>query len=329
MSGTLFPATVDSKAQWTWSAPVSGQASIVLGYPSKSGATKSGVVPADLAAYIGIPLQTYNPTVPVPDAVATNWIRWAEDKIEQDTNIRLCQTWIAAPPAKTSQAVNALNIGVQYNYQQLGVDYDFEEPAYDFFFQRAQDEGWMYNHLRWRPVKGVDVVDPTGIINAANFTGTKNISYIYPLLNEYFRAPQNWVVEDQNRGLVRLVPATNVQMLPLFAMQLAFMGFAESVPGGLWFQYTAGLTANDYNANWSFMTELVLVRASIRALRTMQMSINLGVTEGRLQVDGLMRSVKYDARGPFAGQITEFMAEEKALLKTARSKVGMPYMGIL
>lgn len=329
MSGTIVFPKVETKARWGWSTPAAGEAPVALTYPTTGGPTKSGVMPQDLQAFIGIPLTTYNPTVPVPDSVVIRWIRYAEDKIEQDTNIRLCQTWIAAPPAKNQQQVNALNIGVQYNYQQLGADFDFEEPAYDFMFQRAQDEGWLYQHLRWRPVKGVDVVDPTGIINTANSNGTKQISFIYPLLNEYFRAPQNWIVEDQNRGLVRMVPATNVQMLPLFAMQLAFMGFAESVPGGLWFQYTAGLTANDYNSNWSFMTELVLVRAAIRALRTTQMSINLGVTEGRLQVDGLMRSVKYAANGPFAGQIKEYEAEEKSLLRTARSKVGMPYLGML
>jgi hypothetical protein len=329
MSGAFVLPKVQSKAQWRWTSPPAGEAPIALTYPSKNNSTKSGVMPNDLQDFIGIPLTTFNPTLPISDKIVIGWIRYAEDKIEQDTNIRLCQTWIAAPPAKTVQEVLALNIGVQNNYQQLGVDYDFEEPAYDFRFDRAQDEGWLYTHLRWRPVKSVDLADPSGMFNASNLTGTKNIAFIYPLLNEYFRAPQNWIVEDQNRGLVRLVPATNVQMLPLFAMQLAFMGFAESVPGGLWFQYSAGLTANDYNANWSFMTQLVLVRAAIRALRTMQMSINLGVTEGRLQVDGLMRSVKYDARGPFAGQITEYENEEKSLLKTARSKCGMPYMGTL
>jgi hypothetical protein len=329
MSATLNFPKVQSKAQWGWSTPPAGEAPIALTYPSKNNATKSGVMPTDLQNFIGIPLTTFNPTLPIPDSVVIGWIRYAEDKIEQDTNIRLCQTWIAAPPAKTSQQTTAINIGVQYNYQQLGVDYDFEEPAYDFRMDSAQDNGWMYTHLRWRPVKGVDLADPSGIVNASNLHGTQNIAFIYPLLNEFFRAPQNWIVEDQNRGLVRLVPATNTQMLPLFAMQLAFMGTTASIPGGLWFQYLAGLTANDYNANWSFMTQLVLVRTAIRALRMMQMSINLGVTEGRLQVDGMMRSVKYDAKGPFAGQIGEYESEEKALLKTARSKCGMPYLGIL
>ena len=59
--------------------------------------------------------------------------------------------------------------------------------------------------------------------------------------------PPTWFVEDEDFGLIRLVPAANVQMLPLFAMQLAFMGFAESIPGGLWFQYTAGLNNSEYN----------------------------------------------------------------------------------
>jgi hypothetical protein len=329
MSGALVLPKVQSKAQWEWTTPPAGEAPIALTYPSKNNSTKSGVMPHDLQDFIGIPLTTFNPTLPIPDSVVIGWIRYAEDKIEQDTNIRLCQTWIAAPPAKTAQEISALNIGAEHNYQQLGVDYDFEEPAYDFFFEKFQDNGWGSTHLRWRPVKGVDRADPTGMFNPTNLSGTQNVAFIYPLLSQYFRLPQNWIVEDQNRGLVRMVPATNVQMLPLVYTQLSMLGFANSIPGGIWIQYLAGLTANDYNANWSFMTQLVLVRTAIRALRTMQMSINLGVTEGRLQVDGMMRSVKYDSKGPFAGQIGEYESEEKALIKTARSKCAMPFLGIL
>lgn len=326
MSGT----TVQTRAQWTWTTPAAGIAPEVISYPTKNNATKSGLQPQDLRDFMQVPIQQYgNPPAPISDSTIIGWIRYVEDAIEQDTNIRLCQTWIAAPPAKSQAAVQAINIGVRYNYQQLGVDYDFEEPAYDFFFQRAQDEGWMYQHLRWRPVKGVDVADPTGAVNATNLTGTKNISFIYPLLNEYFRVPQNWVVEDQNRGLVRLVPATNVQMLPLFAMQLAFMGFAESVPGGLWFQYLAGLTPNDYQSGYAFMKELVLTRASIRALKAMQLSVNFGMVESRVQVDGLTRSVRYSEKGAFAGQIKAYEEEDKRLTRRARSKVGMPYMGYI
>jgi len=168
-----------------------------------------------------------------------------------------------------------------------------------------------------------DNYDPT------NLTGVKNMSFIYPLLNEFFRMPISWLVEDQNRGLIRAVPATNVQMLPLFAMQLAFMGFAESVPGGLWYQYTAGLTANDYNANWAFMRQLVLAKTAVRALRAMQLSRNLGVVESQTTADGLAYRQKFSEKGAFYGQIREFEAEAKTLTRRAKMMGGGVVLGIL
>lgn len=315
---------------WNWSTPVSGVAQTVLSYPTTNGPTKSGIMPMDLRAYMQIPIQQFgNPPTPVSDMTLQQWIRYAEDDIEQDTNIRLCQTWIAAPPATSQASTQALNIGVKYNYQQLGVDYDYAEAGYDFFFKRARDEGWLFQKLRWRPVKGVDYVDPTGIINATNYAGVKNMAFIYPLLNEYFRMPQSWVVEDQNHGYVRFVPATNVQMLPLFAMQLAFMGFAESVPSGLWFQYTAGLTPNDYNSSWSFMRQLVLAKAALITLGNTQLSVNYGATETMTQVDGLSYRVKWNPNGAFAGPIKFYEDQVKQLSKTAKSRVRGPVVGFV
>ena len=225
---------------WTIPALSGGGQPVVTSYPTTGGPTKSGVLPADLRAYLQIPIQQWtNPPIPIDDTqTIIEWIRWAEDEIETDTNVRLCQTWIAAPAAKSVAEVSALSLNVANGYQQLGVDYDLAEAAYDFFFERWRDEGWGYQRMRWRPVKSVELSGPNlGAYDAGNFTGTKNVAFIYPLLNEYFRMPLTWVVEDQNRGLLRFVPATSVQMLPLFALQLTFMGFAQSVPGGLWFQY--------------------------------------------------------------------------------------------
>ena len=198
-----------------------------------------------------------------------------------------------------------------------------------FFFERARDEGWIFQRLRWRPVKGVDYVDPTGIVNATNLNGTKNVAFIYPLLNEYFRMPQSWVVEDQNRGLVRFVPSTSVQMLPLFAMQLAFMGFAENVPQGMWFQYTAGLTRADYAGSWAFMKQLVLARSAVTALKTMQLSVNFGALETMTQVDGLTYRSRYDPKGAFAGAIESFSDEVKRLTRRAKTMGGGVHLGIL
>ena len=332
MSQTQQPNTsvpVPTKALWKWNVQNAGQPPTINTF-SSGAKTKTGLQPNDLRKYALVPLQQYgNPPVPINDDDLFDYIRYAEDEIEQNTNIRLCQTWIAAPPAKTQQETQLLGLVTQYNYQQLGVDFDYQEAAYDFFFDRARDEGWLYQRLRWRPVKGVDAVDPTGIINATNANGTKNVAFIYPLLNEFFRMPQSWIVEDQNRGLVRFVPATAVQMLPLFAMQLAFMGFAENVPGGMWFQYTAGLTAADYQAEWKFMRQLTLAKATATVLGIMQLSVNYGALETAIQADGLMRRMRFDPKGAFAGAIAQHEAVASRLMDQAKAMCGGLHMGVL
>ncbi len=322
--------TVQTGALWGWSTPAVGYPQMVQSYPTVPGAvTKTGLLRADLESFIGTTIQLFTtPPTGIDDATVNEWIREAEDDIESETNIRLCQTWIAAPPAKTQQEVQLLNLGVQNNYQQLGIDYDLSEPGYDFFFERWRDEGWGYVRTRWRPVKSIEDFNPTGIVSN-NYVGTKNVAFIYPLLNEFFRMPSQWVVEDQNRGLLRFVPATSVQMLPLFSLQLAFMGFAQSVPQGLWFQYTAGLTANDYNSDWSFMKQLVLSRAGIIAFQNMQFSVNLGAIELTTQVDGLMQKTRYSEKGAFAAQIQNLQDQSKRLTKRAMQKGGGVFLGVL
>jgi hypothetical protein len=321
---------VPTKALWTWSQPVSGQEAQVVSFPTIKGCpTKSGVQAKDLEQYMQIPLvQAGPPPQAIPVDTITGWIRYAEDDIEAQTNVRLCQTWMAAPAAKSSQETQALNLAVSGAYQQPGIDYDVEEPGYDFFFDRWRDEGWGYMRLRNRPVKSVSYYDPSGF-ESSNFTGMKNVAFIYPLLNEYFRMPNTWFVEDQNRGLIRFVPATSVQMLPLFAMQLAFMGFAQDVPQGLWFQYTCGLTASDYRSDWSFMRELVLAKAAIRAFSAIQTGINLGAMEVHTIADGLSQRIRYSEKGPFGAQIAQENTIVTSLLKRAKAKGGGFHMGIL
>ena len=329
MSGSLpySGPVVPTAARWTWDT--TGPEPVVTGFPGGK-PTKTGLMPADVAAFLQMPLQSFtSPPIPVADATAIQWIRWAEDDIETETNIRLCQTWIAAPPTRNNRETSLLNIGSRYSYQQLGVDFDFREAAYDFFFERAKDEGWLYQRLRWRPVKGVEFCDPTGIVNPDNYSGVKNLAFIYPLLNEFFRMPQSWVVEDQVRGLVRMVPAVSVQMLPLVAMQLSFMGFAQSVPGGLWYRYTAGLTANDYNANWSFMQQLVLAKAGITALTLLQAGLNMGVLETLTQADGLALRTRYGEKGAFYATITNLETMRDKLLRRAKMMGGGIFLGVL
>ena len=118
-------------------------------------------------------------------------------------------------------------------------------------------------------------------------------------------------------------------MLPLFAMQLAFLGFTESVPQGLWFQYTAGLTASDYQADWSFMKRLVLAKAAITAFSAMATSINFGVSEMQTLGDGLMQRFKFSDKGVFYPQISQQEKQVKELMKRAKQKGGGFHIGIL
>jgi hypothetical protein len=129
---TFIP--VATKALWNWNTSITGQPPILNTY-SSGAKTKSGVQPNDLRAYVNVPLQQYgNPPIPISDEVIFDWIRDAEDEIENETNIKLCQTWIAAPPAKSVQEAQLLGLETEYGYQQLGVDFDYQEAAYDFFF---------------------------------------------------------------------------------------------------------------------------------------------------------------------------------------------------
>lgn len=309
--------TFSGKALWTWNT--SGSVPVVQTYPS-GGPTKTGLGIGDLKRFVGVPLQYYgNPPTDVDPETILQWLRYAEDTVEQEAGLLLTQTFIASPPAINPQQAAAIQCATQTasGFQVQGFDYDIADAAYDFLFPRAQDEGWMIYSLRYRPVQLVQYspVDTTAI---------KNVSYIYPLLNEFFNVPSPWQVVDSDFGLVRFVPSTNVQMLPLFAMQLAFMGFAESVPGGIWFQYTAGLTQNDYNSRWSFVKQLVLAEAAITTLNAIRGTINLGAEAYRLQVDGLAYETKYPKGGPYQDLIDSFTKMREALMARATSRLAGP-----
>lgn len=319
------PTSFTTQALWQWDT--SGTYPVATGY-GVSGAytpTKTGLTPQDLQNFVGIPLQYYQPTpTPVPYEVLQGWIRYAEDWVEQETSLLLAPTWVASPPCLQAGQTEATGVkpssGSQI--QMLGQDYDLADAAYDFFFPRAQDEGWMVQSLRYRPIR--NVTSPARILSEQDFTAVKGFSYIYPLLSEFFSVPRTWFVEDQDFGLIRLVPAESIQMLPLFAMELAFMGFAESIPGALWLQYTAGLTSNDYNSRFRFIKELVLAKASIRALSAIQGTINMGVLQHQVLIDGVSYMSKFSETGPFGYQIKQYEAQVESLLESAISKVAGP-----
>ncbi len=310
---------VHSKALWTWNT-TDPLAPVVSGFPGANGVspTKSGLLPADLRNFVGVPLVIRGrPPVPMPDAQIMGFIRWAEDQIEQKTTVLLCQTWIAASPAFS--AYDCASIGVvpagPADYQVRGFDYDLEDAAYDYYQSRSLGEGWTVQQLRYRPVQSANYggLQPR--------TAIKNLAFRYPLLNTYFRPSTTWFVEDHDYGLIRLVPSGNLAMLPLFVLQLSALGFGEDLPGGMWFQYTAGLLPYDYKNRYSFMQQLILAYAAVQALAIAQGSVNMGIASIQTSVDGLAQKTEYDKRGAYAGLIDTFKGMRDELMAVAMNQV--------
>lgn len=320
MPGYYRYGNVSGTALWNWDTTVTN-APVVKSYNGNP--TKTGVTPSELQMVCGVPLQYFAPngnSMPIPPEQLVDFLRQSEDYVEQETNLLLTPTWVASPPEIQTQASNITGAPAVNNYSQVqGVDYDLADAAYDFYFERAIDAGWLCQPLRYRPLRNVQT-------SATDFTAVKNIAGIYPLLSEFFRIPPTWYVEDQDFGLIRLVPAANVQMLPLFAMELSFMGFADTVPGAWHFQYTAGLTPVDYQSRFRFIKRLVLVDAAIRALASTQGSINMGLMRVETLVDGLQAKFQYSEKGPFGALIETFRKERDELMNTAWSKVSGPML---
>ena len=187
-----------------------------------------------------------------------------------------------------------------------------DDAAYDFHFENAKDEGWMYMFYRYTPVRHVEL-----------------ISFIYPLMNEYFRVPPSWIQPDKQHGLVRLVPSTNIMNLPLFSIQLAFMGFAQSIPAGLWTQYICGLSPYDYQTRFSFMKQLVLCEAAIQTLTSIQAGVNMGMTTSTIHSDSLSYTTQYPGAGPFDGYIKSFRKQRDDLMKIAFNAVRGPVFQVI
>lgn len=319
MPNAYWQYNTQSAALWNWdtSTPNSPIVKNWNGQP-----TKTGLTPADLQMAVGVPLQYFAPAgsaiQAIPPEQLISWLRDSEDYVEQETNLLLTPTWVASPPEIQQFASQVTGVPTKGGINQIqGVDFDLADAPYDFYFDRAIDAGWLCQPLRYRPLRNVTT-------SAADFTAVKNLAGIYPLLSEFFIVPPTWFVEDQDAGLIRLVPAANVQMLPLFAMELAFMGFSETVPGAWHFQYTAGLTPMDYQTRFRFIRRLVLVDACIRALASVQGTINMGLMRVETLVDGLQTKLQYSERGPFGSLIETFRKERDELMATAFSKVSGP-----
>ena len=300
---------VPSKAAWTWDTTNPSNPT-VIGFPpgGASQPTKSGLMPYDLQNFLGANLDFFGKATksPIPPTTLIQWIRYAEDRVEQSCGINLCETWYAAPAATQDGEPQAAGIvPVNGNVQQLGVDYDIEEAAYDFFFERAKDEGWMFQSTRFGPIIEL-----------------KTYAFIYPLLNQYFQVPPSWFTVDKISSYIRLVPSTNIMNLPLFSIMLSFMGFAQSVPGGIWMQLLVGVQPYLYQSRFAFLKELVLCEATIQALTSMQVGVNQGATTSTIHVDSLSYTTQFSDKGPYFGYITPFLRRREELMSLVNVTLG-------
>jgi hypothetical protein len=298
----FFPQPLTpTAAQWQWNT--TNYPPTVIAYNNGT-TTKTGLQPIDLQNFIGIPLIfNTNPPQPLSDQQLLGIIRQAEDWVEQNSGILLSKAWIASPPVPASAIASTAIITTSnpVSGQVQGIDYDMYDSGYDFFYRRFLMEGWGIQQLRYRPLKNVYYM-----------------SFIYPLLSEFFQIPLSWIIQDNDAAFVRIVPAANVQMLPLFAMQLAFMGFAQSLPNAMYFQYVAGLDSLDYQSRYAFMLTLVLSEAAIIALGILQGTVNYGAIRQATSVDGLRYDVSYPNTGAaYGGLIMQFTNQRNELMTTA------------
>jgi hypothetical protein len=147
---------------------------------------------------------------------------------------------------------------------------------------------------------------------------------MYPLLNNYYNIDPSWYVETKDFGFLRIVPSRNVQMLPLFALQLAVAGFSNNLPGGWVLMYTAGLAPSDYVGRFSFVKNAISASVCAAILTQLQAGVNQGSQEVTVQADGVATTQKWNAKGAFAGEIAAFQAQYEALKDDAYWLVGGP-----
>jgi hypothetical protein len=311
VTGTgYYPIT--PQALWDWGPNPSNPNGplVIQGYNTFSSGptpTKTGLTAQDIQDYCGVPLYYKgNPPRAVTEQEIIRRIRRMEDSIEQNSSVLLTPTYIASEPIRDVDLMPQLQIisSSGNGIMNQGVEYDLADDKMDFRFEQAQDNGWLNLMLRYKPLN---------IFNSDQ-TAVKKWAYVYPLLSAYFNISPSWFVENRPFGYLRVVPAQNVQLLPLFMLQLSVQGYTSSTPGGIALYYTAGLSENDYNTRFSFIRELVCAATCASLLGSIQGTYNLGTTESALLADGLQYSVKYDPKGPFAGLIANFNSIKDELL---------------
>jgi hypothetical protein len=319
VTGTgYFPIT--PQALWDWGpSPSNPNGPLVIqGYNTFSSGptpTKTGLTAQDIQDYCGVPLYySGNPPRAVTEQTIIQRIRRIEDSIEQNSSVLLTPTYVASEPVRDIDLMPQLQImsSSGNGIMNQGVEYDLGDDKMDFRFEQAQDNGWLNLMLRYKPLN---------IFNSDQ-TAVKKWAYTYPLLNAFFNVSPAWFVENRAFGYLRIVPSQNVQMLPLFMLQLSVQGFTDSTPGGIALYYTAGLSENDYNTRFSFVRELICAATCASLLGSIQGTVNLGLTESSLLTDGLQTSLKYDPKGAYAALINNFNSVKEELLTELQWQVG-------
>jgi len=314
---------VTPKALWQWdTSDPNNPYPIGYGIGSTPTTTKTGLCPEDIRDFAGVPLwYRGNPPREYSDKQILSQIRQAEDKFEIETGILLTPTYIASAPYRN--ATDAVSGGVTPTSpdgtMHLGVDYDLEDLPYDFRFQDSQDDGWLVCGLHYKPLR---------IFNN-DITAVKSFNYCYPLLNNYYDISPSWFVETKDYSYLRIVPNKNVQMLPLFALQLAVAGFSNNLPGGWVLMYTAGLAPSDYKGRFSCVLNAISAGVCANILSQIQGSVSMGVTETTTVADGTQFTSKFDPKGPYAGLINTFKSQSEEATEMAYTLVGGPMITTL
>lgn len=89
-------------------------------------------------------------------------------------------------------------------------------------------------------------------------------------------------------------------------------------------QFKAGLRPYDYQNRYSFMLKLVLAQAAITGLNAIQGTINMGMLNSQIMVDGLQYKTGYDPKGAFNALIEGMTRQRDELLGIARNFTAGP-----
>lgn len=142
-----------------------------------------------------------------------------------------------------------------------------EEPGYDWDPNFFSSDRWGYLVTRQHPVRAVDF-----------------IRFAYPSQDTHiFEIPANWIRLDKKYGHIRIVPSSNVLLVPLDVYLLQVIGGGRSIPSAIQVQYTAGL--NDVRGTLPALFDVICKMAVIKLVQDMQPAASESIS-----ADGLSQS---------------------------------------